>query len=128
MPFGLKFGFSLFRLLSFNFAVRIVRLCQFLEKQDRVSRTLANQLLRSGTSVGANVEEAQAGQSKADFIAKMSISRKEARETLYWLKLLKATNIVEENMINEIMNESDELVRILTSIVKTAQKGKNNGK
>ena len=74
---------------SFNFAVRIVRLCQFLEKQDRVSKTLANQLLRSGTSVGANIEEAQAGQSKADFTAKMSIARKEARETLYWLKLLK---------------------------------------
>ena len=67
---------------SFEFAVRVVRLCRFLEKQDRVSRTLANQLLRSGTSVGANIEEAQAGQSKADFTAKMSIAHKEARETL----------------------------------------------
>jgi len=74
---------------SFEFAVRVVKLCKYLEAQDRVSRTLANQLLRSGTSIGANVEEAQAGQSKADFIAKMSIARKEARETHYWLRLLK---------------------------------------
>ncbi len=113
---------------TFEFAIRIIRLCQYLEKQDRVSRTLANQLLRSGTSVGANTEEAQAGQSKADFIAKMSIARKESRETLYWLRLLKATNLVDENMISEIIKESDEIVRILTSIVKSAQKGKNNGK
>jgi len=113
---------------TFEFAVRIIHLCQYLEKKDRVSRTLANQLLRSGTSIGANTEEAQAGQSKADFIAKMSISRKEARETFYWLKLLKATNLVDENMISEIIKESDELVRILTSIVKSAQKGKNYGK
>ncbi len=79
---------------SFLFAVRIVKLCQFLEKQDRVSRTLANQLLRSGTSVGANIEEAQAGQSKADFTAKMSIARKEARETHYWLRLLKESELL----------------------------------
>lgn len=67
---------------TFEFAMRVIRLCQFLEKQSYVSRTLANQLLRSGTSIGANTEEAQAGQSKADFIAKMSIARKESRETL----------------------------------------------
>jgi four helix bundle protein len=79
---------------SFNFAVRIVKLCKFLEKQGKVSRTLANQLLRSGTSIGANVEEAQAGQSKADFIAKMSIARKESRETHYWLRLLKESETV----------------------------------
>lgn len=113
---------------TFEFSVRVVRLCQYLEKQGKVSRTLANQLLRSGTSVGANTEEAQAGQSKADFVAKMSIARKESRETLYWLRLLKATNLVDENMISEIIKESDELVRILTSIVKSAQKGKNNEK
>ena len=78
---------------SFAFAVRVVKLCRFLEKQDGVSRTLANQLLRSGTSVGANIEEAQAGQSKADFTAKMSIARKESRETLYWLRLLSTRSI-----------------------------------
>ncbi len=106
---------------TFAFAVRIIRLCQYLEKQGRVSRTLANQLLRSGTSIGANTEEAQAGQSKADFIAKMSISRKESRETLYWLRLLEATQLVDKHMITEIIKESDELVRILTTIVKSAQ-------
>ena len=111
---------------SFEFAVRIVRLCRFLEKQDRVSRTLANQLLRAGTSIGANIEEAQAGQSKADFTAKMSIARKEAREALYWLKLLNAAEIIEAEKLNDITGEADELVRILTSIVKTAQLGKNS--
>jgi len=108
---------------SFLFAVRIVKLCQFLEKQDRVSRTLANQLLRSGTSVGANIEEAQAGQSKADFTAKMSIARKEARETHYWLRLLKESELLTEEQLSEILQESDEIVRILTSIVKTSQIG-----
>jgi four helix bundle protein len=111
---------------SFAFAVRVVRLCRFLETQDRVSRTLANQLLRAGTSIGANIEEAQAGQSKADFTAKMSIARKEARETLYWLKLLKASEIIEAEKLDEITKEADELVRILTSIVKTSQLGKNS--
>lgn len=112
---------------SFLFALKIVKLCRFLEKQDGVSRILAKQLLRSGTSIGANVEEAQAGQSKADFIAKMSISRKEARETLYWLRLLKGSEMVPESHLKETIQESDELVRILTSIVKTAQVGVKNG-
>ncbi len=113
---------------TFDFAVRIIKLCQFLERQDKVSRTLAGQLLRSGTSIGANTEEAQAGQSKADFIAKISISQKEARETLYWLKLLQTTDIIKDNLIEDIINESNELVRILTSIVKKAQENKKNEK
>lgn len=111
---------------SFEFAVRVVRLCRFLESQDRVSRTLANQLLRAGTSIGANIEEAQAGHSKADFTAKMAIARKEARETLYWLRLLKAAEVVEAEKLSGITKEADELVRILTSIVKTSQLGKNS--
>lgn len=106
--------------------MRVVRLCRFLDEQDRSTRTLASQLIRSGTSIGANIEEAQAGQSKADFIAKMSISRKEARETLYWLRLLKAADIVEASKFDDITKEADELVRILTSIVKTSQLGKNS--
>jgi len=113
---------------SFNFAVQIVEFCKFLEKKDRVSRTLANQLLRSGTSVGANVEEAQAGQSKADFTAKMSIARKEARETLYWLRLLKESEVVSGTKLTDITQEADELVRILTAIVKTSQTGARNKK
>lgn len=113
---------------SFSFAVRVVKLCRFLESQDRTSNTLANQLLRSGTSIGANVEEAQAGQSKADFIAKMSIARKEARETHYWLRLLKESEIVSDAQLSEIINEADEIIRILTAIVKTSQTRNSNDK
>lgn len=113
---------------SFAFAVRVVKLCKYLENQDRVSRTLANQLLRSGTSIGANVEEAQAGQSKADFIAKMSIARKEARESHYWLRLLKESEIVPESQLFEIIQEADEIIRILTAIVKTSQARSSNEK
>jgi len=113
---------------SFEFAVRVVKLCKFMERQDRVSRTLANQLLRSGTSIGANTEEAQAGQSKADFIAKMSIARKEARETHYWLRLIKESEIVPESQLSEIIQEADEIIRILTAIVKTSQTRNSNGK
>ncbi len=113
---------------SFNFAVRVVKLCRFLESQDRTSKTLANQLLRSGTSIGANVEEAQAGQSKADFIAKMSIARKEARETHYWLRLLKESEIISDSQLSEIIKEADEIIRILTAIVKTSQTRNSYGK
>lgn len=113
---------------SFGFAVRVVRLCVYLEKQGRVSRTLANQLLRSGTSIGANIEEAQAGQSKADFIAKMSIARKEARETHYWLRLLKESEIIPELRLFEITKDADEIIRILTAIVKTSQSKTRNEK
>jgi len=70
---------------TFDFAVRIVRLCRFLDEQPGVGRTLAGQLLCNGTSIGASVEEAQGRQSKADFLSKISIACKEARETLYWL-------------------------------------------
>jgi len=113
---------------SFDFSVRVVKLCRFLESQDRVSKTLANQLLRSGTSIGANVEEAQAGQRKADFIAKMSIGRKEARETHYLLRLLKESEIVSEAQLSEIIKEADEIIRILTAIVKTSQTRNSNDK
>jgi len=107
---------------SFNFAIRVVKLCQTLDQTPGVSRTLANQLLRSGTSIGANVSEAQAGQSKKDFIAKMAISAKEARETHYWLKLLTATNIIPEVKLTDLTDESNQIIAILTSIIKTAQK------
>lgn len=73
---------------SFEFARRIILLCRVLDEKPGVGRTLANQLLRSGTSVGANIEEGQASQSEADFVSKYSIACKEARETHYWLRLL----------------------------------------
>ena len=102
----------------FDFAKRVIQLCQFLDAKPGVSRTLANQLLRSGTSIGANVEEGQASQSKADFISKYSIACKEARETHYWLRLLTATDIISKERLAGLEQESNELVAILTSIVK----------
>ena len=79
---------------TFEFAVRVVTLCRELDEKPGVSRTIANQLLRSGTSIGANVEEAHGSQSKPDFIAKMSIATKEARETNYWLRLLGTAELI----------------------------------
>jgi four helix bundle protein len=78
---------------TFQFSLNIVRLFQDLDKQSNTARILGKQLLRSGTSIGANVEEAQAGQSKANFINKNAIALKEARETIYWLRILKASEI-----------------------------------
>jgi len=82
---------------------------------------LSSQLLRSGTSVGANVEEALAGHSRRDFLHKMNVATKEARETQYWLRLLKDSSILSDSQADSIINESNELVKILTSIVKTGQ-------
>ena len=107
---------------TFDFAVRIVKLAQSLDEKPGTSRILANQLLRSGTSVGANVEEAQGGQSKADFISKMSIALKEARETLYWLKLLVASGVCEEKKLTELIDEANQIVSILVTIVKRSKR------
>ncbi len=103
---------------TFAFATRIVGLCRELAKRPNVERTLSRQLLRSGTSVGANVEEAQAGQSRADFVSKMQISCKEARETHYWLRLIVATDLLPPERLDPLIKESNELVAILTTIIK----------
>jgi four helix bundle protein len=105
---------------SFAFAVRIVKLAQFLLKE-RGETVLSGQILRSGTSVGANVEEAQAGQSRKDFISKMAIASKEARETRYWLRLLMETSQVEAKHAASLLEDCEELIRLLTAIVKTSQ-------
>ena len=107
---------------TFEFARRIVKLCQQLDQTPGVSRTLANQLLRSGTSIGANTEEAQAGHSRADFISKISIACKEARETQYWLRLLAAAEVVPDSRLADLTDESNQLVAILTTIVKNSKK------
>ncbi|MEZ7843149.1 MAG: four helix bundle protein [Opitutales bacterium] len=106
---------------SFDFAVRVVRMCAELDKSAGVSRTLSNQVLRSGTSIGANIEEAQAGQSKADFISKMSIACKEARETLYWIRLFAATETLSAEKLAALQSEANEIVAILTTIVKRSR-------
>ena len=105
---------------SFEFAKRVIFLCQKLEQRSGVARTISNQLLRSGTSIGANIEEAHGSQSKADFTAKMYISCKEARETHYWLRLLIETKMISEKQLADLLDESNQLISILTSIVKKA--------
>ena len=105
---------------SFDFALETIDLYVLLvEKKEYV---LSKQLLRSGTSIGANVEEAEAAMSKKDFIAKMSISSKEARETRYWLRLLDRNKLVKSINFSIYLSKVEELIRILTSIVKTSQK------
>ncbi len=104
---------------SFDFAIEIIQLYKTLQGHNEF--VISKQLLRSGTSVGANVEEASAAQSKKDFIAKMAIASKEARETRYWLKLLDKTQLVKFDYERYLAN-ADELVKILTAIVKTSQK------
>ncbi len=110
---------------TFEFATRVVRLCRALEESPGISRTLANQLLRSGTSVGANVEEAHGSHSKPDFIAKMSIANKEARETNYWLRLLAAADVVPSDELTDITDESNQLIAILTTIVKRSRENQS---
>jgi four helix bundle protein len=101
----------------FAFALRIVRLCQVLDERPGVARTLAGQLLRSGTAIGANYEEAQAGQSKKDFLCKVSIALKEARESHYWLKLLSASEIAPSQRLADLLDEMAQIAKILGAIV-----------
>lgn len=105
---------------TFDFSVHIIQLADTLEQKRRF--ILANQLLRSGTGIGANVQEATAAESRKDFIHKMSIASKEARETLYWLQLIKVAEKDVEG-IDERLSEITSIVRILTKIVKTSQTG-----
>ena len=105
---------------SFRFAVRIVNLCKFLqnEKQEYI---LYKQLFRCGTSIGANVAEAQQAQSRADFVSKLNIALKEACETDYWLRLLHETNYLTESAFQSVISDCRELEKLLISIIKTAK-------
>lgn len=103
---------------TFEFARRVVKVCQGLDQTPGVSRTLAQQMLRSACSVGANVEEGQGSQSRADFVSKYSIACKEARETHYWLRLLAASEIVQPDRLKELTEEANQFIAILTTIVK----------
>ena len=102
---------------SYQFSLDIILLCKKLKEQDEY--ILSKQLLRSGTSIGANVEEATAAQSRKDFISKMSIASKEARESNYWLRLLKDSNLCKNIELDPLLNDSAEIIKILTAIVKT---------
>ncbi|MCH5300783.1 MAG: four helix bundle protein [Ruminococcus sp.] len=111
---------NIIEIKSFDFAVRIVKLYRFLCEQKK-EYVLSKQLLRSGTSIGANIAEAQQAQSKADFISKVSISLKEASETKYWISLLNATNYLSEKEVNSILSDCVEIEKILFSILKTSK-------
>ncbi|WP_321300096.1 four helix bundle protein [Marinifilum fragile] len=105
---------------SYQFAIRIVKLCQYLNKEKK-EFVLSKQLLRSGTSIGANVEEAIGGISKKDFTAKMSIAYKEARETNYWIRLLKDTDYLDEKLFKSLNKDNQELLKILYSIINSSR-------
>jgi len=107
---------SLVQQKSFAFALKIIKL--YTKLQEHREYVLSRQLLRSGTSIGANVTEATAAQSRKDFLAKMSIASKEARETKYWLELFKESELAPVD-VSEELSDVEELIRILTSIVKT---------
>lgn len=106
---------------SFDFALKVIALYKQLTEQKEY--IISKQLLRSGTSIGANVEEANAAQSKKEFIAKMSIASKEARETKYWLRLLNESELVKID-VREYLELIDHIINIITKIVKTSQAAK----
>lgn len=114
---------SALRNKSFAFAVRVVRLFQHLQTEKR-EFILSKQILRSGTAIGALVREAEQGESRADFIHKLAIALKEANETDYWLDLLQETDYLSENAFASIKADLLELLKLLTSIIKTTRKTK----
>ena len=105
---------------SFDFAIRIVNLYNYL-KNEKNEYVLSKQLLRCGTSIGANVAEAEQAQSKADFVSKMNIALKESAETKYWLKLLNATGYITETELSSILKDCIEVEKILCSIIKSSK-------
>ena len=108
------------RTKSYQFALRVVKLSRFLveEKKEFV---LSKQILRSGTSIGANVEESKQAQSKADFIHKLSIANKEAFETNYWLRLLRDSDLIGSKLAESLLNDCEELQKILFASIKTSK-------
>ena len=113
------------RARSFAYALRAIKLSLFLEKQrEGAARILGRQFLRSATSIGANIEEAQSAESRPDFIHKCGVAQKEARETRYWLKLLAGSEIVDERKLHPLIQVTDEILAILSSIIIHAKKSR----
>jgi len=117
---------NLIRDEAFRFALQIMGLARMLKMEKEYE--LSSQLWRSGTSIGANAEEAQAGQSRTDFMAKMAIASKESRETLYWLRLADKGKIISASEIAPAREQCERIVRILTAIVKTGRESKDQSK
>ena len=105
---------------SFQFALRVIKLYKHL-RNNKVERELCLQILKSGTSIGANVEEALGGSSKKDFIHKLEIAYREARETNYWLRLFKESSLLENKIADSFMNDCSEILKLLTTILKTSK-------
>lgn len=114
---------------SFAYALRAIKLYQALRKgKDAAGWEIGKQYLRAATSIGANIEEAQAGESRADFIHKYGIAQKEAKESLYWLRLLRESGILPKQRLYPILRETEELYAVVTAIiVKTKARGKEPG-
>ena len=110
---------------SYSFAVGIARYCFEIQDQRR-EYVLSHQLLKSGTSIGANVEESQGAISKAEFIAKIQISYKEAKETKYWLRLIKDAELFQNTHSDQLLSDCNELIAILSSILKTSKENKKD--
>ncbi|PJA96507.1 MAG: four helix bundle protein [Ignavibacteriales bacterium CG_4_9_14_3_um_filter_34_10] len=106
---------------SFKFAIRIIKFYKILIERENKYYPLFKQLLRSGTSIGANITEAQSAPSKKDFINKLNIGLKEANETKYWIELLKETELINEKEYLSVLNDCTELIKLLTSIIKTSK-------
>ncbi len=108
---------------SFQYALRAINLFQSLsESKNYAGNILGKQYLRSATSIGANIQEAQAGESRADFIHKMTIAQKEARECLYWLQLLQESKIIDHERLQPIIQETKEIIAIITTIIVNTKK------
>jgi four helix bundle protein len=108
---------NLIRDKSYRFALRIIKTCRLLKSQHEYE--IASQLLRSGTSIGANTEEAIGGQSRKDFYQKINIAHKESRETHYWLRLIKDSEILDAKIADSLIKDCEELVKLSASIIKT---------
>jgi four helix bundle protein len=111
---------SIIQQKTFKFAIRIINLYKDIKEKQK-EYTLSKQILKSGTSIGANVTEALHAQSTKDFISKMSIAQKEAYETLYWIQLLEATNYIEPPEAESLKNDNTEILKILASIILTSK-------
>jgi len=111
---------SVLKIKSYSFSIRVVKLSQYLTKEKK-EFLLSKQVLKSGTAIGALIREAEFGQSKADFVNKLSISLKEANETAYWLSLLKDTDYIKLEEFTSLKNDCDELLKILVASIKTAK-------
>jgi len=112
---------SVLKIKSYKFAIRVVKLYQFLIKEKK-EFVLSKQILRAGTAIGALIREAEFGQSKADFINKMSIALKEANETIYWLEILKDTDYINEKLFQSLYADCEELIKMLVATIKTSKK------